>query len=50
MGEHSGLTQQVDVYASVITCVELLTKGKLPWPMADDDAAGYFVFRKAICC
>ena len=50
MGRHSGLTQQVDVYPSAITCVELLTKGKLPWPMADDDAAGYFVFRKAICC
>ena len=38
MGGHGGLTQQVDVYASAITCVELLTKGKLPWPTADDDA------------
>ena len=50
MGGHSGLTQQVDVYAFAITCVELLTKGKLPWPMADDDAVRYFVLRKAICC
>ena len=50
MGGHSGLTQQVDVYAFAITCVELLTKGKLPWPMADDDVVRYFVLRKAICC
>ena len=50
MGGHGGLTQQVDVYASAITCVELLTRGKPPWPMADDDAVRYFVLRKAICC
>ncbi|KAH9915441.1 uncharacterized protein BXZ73DRAFT_106170 [Epithele typhae] len=34
----SGLTQAVDLYAFAITCVELLTKGALPWSMADDDA------------
>ena len=50
MGGHSLLTQQEDVYAFAITCVLLLTKGKLPWPMADDDAVRYFVLRKAICC
>ena len=45
MSGHSGLTQEVDVYAFAITCVELLTKGKLPWPMADDDAVRFFVLR-----
>ena len=42
-----GLTHEVDVYAFAITCVELLTKGKLPWPMADDDAVRYFVLRES---
>ncbi|KAI0742205.1 hypothetical protein C8Q80DRAFT_1186590 [Daedaleopsis nitida] len=42
----SGLTQQIDVYAFAITVVELLTKGALPWPMADDDAVRHFVVRE----
>ena len=42
----SGLTQEIDVYAFAITVVELLNKGALPWPMADDDAVRYFVLRK----
>ena len=42
----SGLTQQIDVYAFAITVVELLTKGALPWPLADDDAVRYFVIRE----
>ena len=50
MGGHGGLTQQMDVYPSAITCVELLTKGKLPWPTADDHAFHHFVLRKPICC
>ncbi|KAI0632558.1 hypothetical protein C8Q77DRAFT_1058832 [Trametes polyzona] len=45
MGQ-SELTQQVDVYAFAITCVELLTKGALPWAMADDDAVRHFVLRE----
>ncbi|RPD52291.1 kinase-like protein [Lentinus tigrinus ALCF2SS1-7] len=43
MSGTSGLTKAVDVYAFAITCVELLTKGALPWPMADDDAVRHFV-------
>ncbi|RPD53287.1 hypothetical protein L226DRAFT_572810 [Lentinus tigrinus ALCF2SS1-7] len=39
----SGLKQEVDAYAFAITCVELLTKGALPWLMADDDAVRHFV-------
>ena len=50
MGGHSGFTRQVEVCAFATTCVELLTMGKLPWPMADDDATSYFVLCKAICC
>ncbi|KAI0820557.1 hypothetical protein BC628DRAFT_1397178 [Trametes gibbosa] len=46
MSGHSELTQQVDVYAFAITCVELLTKGALPWAMADDDAVRHFVLRE----
>ncbi|RPD53297.1 hypothetical protein L227DRAFT_617134 [Lentinus tigrinus ALCF2SS1-6] len=42
----SGLTQEVDVYAFAITCVELLTKGAVPWLMADDDAVRHFVLRE----
>ncbi|KAH9926665.1 uncharacterized protein BXZ73DRAFT_78744 [Epithele typhae] len=42
----SGLTQAVDLYAFAITCVELLTKGALPWSMADDDAVRYFVLHE----
>ncbi|KAI0753878.1 hypothetical protein C8Q74DRAFT_1307834 [Fomes fomentarius] len=42
----SGLTQEIDVYAFAITVVELLTKGALPWPMADDDAVRHFVLRE----
>ncbi|KAI0364174.1 hypothetical protein BV20DRAFT_956762 [Pilatotrama ljubarskyi] len=46
MAGQSQLTQQVDVYAFAITCVEILTKGALPWPMADDDAVRHFVLRE----
>ncbi|KAI0640836.1 hypothetical protein C8Q79DRAFT_920613 [Trametes meyenii] len=46
MSGQGGLTQQVDVYAFAITCVELLTKGALPWPMADDNAVRHFVLNE----
>ncbi|CAL1697553.1 unnamed protein product [Somion occarium] len=45
MAGQSKLTQQVDVYAFAICCVEILTKGALPWPMADDDAVRHFVLK-----
>lgn len=47
MSGQSGLTHEIDVYAFAITCVELLTKGALPWPLADDDAVRYFVLRES---
>ncbi|THH14319.1 hypothetical protein EW146_g5999 [Bondarzewia mesenterica] len=37
------LTQQIDVYAFAIVCVEILTRGNLPWPMMDDEAVRRFV-------
>ncbi|TCD62464.1 hypothetical protein EIP91_006834 [Steccherinum ochraceum] len=43
MAGHSNLTQEADVYAFAICCVEVLTKGALPWPMADDNAVRHFV-------
>ncbi|OSC98358.1 hypothetical protein PYCCODRAFT_1480695 [Trametes coccinea BRFM310] len=48
MSGQSGLTQEVDVYAFAITCVEILTKGAIPWPMADDDAVRHFVLRENV--
>ncbi len=46
MSGQSNLTQEIDVYAFAITVVELLTKGALPWPLADDDTVRHFVIRK----
>ncbi|KAI0295165.1 hypothetical protein B0F90DRAFT_1752414 [Multifurca ochricompacta] len=37
------LTPEMDVYAFAICCVEILTKGALPWPLMDDDAVLRFV-------
>jgi serine/threonine protein kinase len=37
------LTPEMDVYAFAISCVEILTKGALPWPLMDDDAVRRFV-------
>lgn len=47
MSGQSDLTQEIDVYAFAITVVELLTKGALPWPLADDDTVRHFVLRKS---
>ena len=39
----SPLTTEVDVYAFAICCVEIMTKGSLPWPFMDDDATRHDV-------
>jgi abelson tyrosine-protein kinase 1 len=39
----SPLTTEVDVYAFAICCVEIMTKGSLPWPFMDDDAVRHYV-------
>ncbi|OBZ74270.1 hypothetical protein A0H81_05040 [Grifola frondosa] len=46
MAGQSEMTQQIDVYAFAICCVELLTKGAVPWSMADDDAVRHFVLKE----
>ena len=42
----SGLTAHIDVYAFAISCIELLTKGGVPWPLADDESVRHFVLSK----
>jgi abelson tyrosine-protein kinase 1 len=42
-GVNHKLTTEVGVYAFAISCVEILTKGSLPWSMMDDDAVHHFV-------
>lgn len=36
-GEGAKITEKTDVYAFAMTCVEILTKGKLPWHLLKDD-------------
>ncbi|KAI9060354.1 hypothetical protein FKP32DRAFT_1595433 [Trametes sanguinea] len=45
MSGESGLTPECDVYAFAITCVEISTRGALPWPMADDETVRNMVLR-----
>ncbi|CAL1697535.1 unnamed protein product [Somion occarium] len=42
LGQHK-LTQRIDVYAFAICCVEIVSKGSLPWPLADDDAVRRYI-------
>jgi len=37
------LAPEVDVYAFAILCVEILMRGGLPWPAADDNSVRHFV-------
>jgi abelson tyrosine-protein kinase 1 len=43
MAGTSNLTAEVDVYAFAVSCVELLTKGSLPWFLASDDTVRHLV-------
>ena len=52
-GQNQEMTPAVDVWAFAITCSEILTMGRLPWPLMDDIAVRYFVLRSFdlfICC
>ena len=43
VGGNSRLTQEMDIYAFAICCVEILDKGIMPWQDADDNAVVRFV-------
>lgn len=42
-GSSSQFLAPMDVYAFAICCVEILTKGGLPWPLYDDEAVRHLV-------
>ncbi|KDR78141.1 hypothetical protein GALMADRAFT_245167 [Galerina marginata CBS 339.88] len=42
----SHLTAEVDVWAFSISCVEILSMGKLPWPFMDDNAVRDLVLKE----
>ncbi|KAI0324972.1 kinase-like protein [Cubamyces sp. BRFM 1775] len=46
MSGQSRPTAQSDVYAFAITCFEVLSKGALPWSMADDGSVRHFVLQE----
>ncbi|KAG7086098.1 hypothetical protein E1B28_003613 [Marasmius oreades] len=39
------LTVEMDVYAFGITAIEILSMGRMPWPLMDDDAVRHFVLK-----
>ena len=43
MGGQNQITHESDVYAYAILCIEILSMGRLPWPLMDDDAVQHFV-------
>ena len=43
MAGQSQLTQATDVWAFSMCCVEILTMGRIPWPLHDDDSVRHFV-------
>lgn len=45
----SQLTAEMDVYAYAISCVEILTMGRMPWPLMDDEAVRHFVLSTFPC-
>ena len=42
-GGNSEFLAPMDVYAFAMCCVEILTKGSLPWPLLDDEAVRHLV-------
>ena len=39
----SRLTAEMDVYAFAICCIEILSMGRMPWPLQDDEAVRHLV-------
>ncbi|KAF8147822.1 hypothetical protein B0H34DRAFT_738281 [Crassisporium funariophilum] len=46
MAGQSQLTPEIDVWAFSICCVEILTMGRMPWPLMDDEAVRHFVLKE----
>lgn len=42
-GRSNEFLPSMDVYAFAICCVEILSKGGLPWPLLDDEAIRHLV-------
>lgn len=43
MAGHGLLTNEMDVYAFAISCIEILSMGRMPWPLMDDAAVRHLV-------
>ncbi|KAJ7072080.1 hypothetical protein C8F01DRAFT_1361505 [Mycena amicta] len=43
---HGQLTTAMDVYSYAMCCVEILTMGKIPWPVSNDDDVRHFVTKE----
>ncbi|KAJ7647115.1 hypothetical protein FB45DRAFT_1099808 [Roridomyces roridus] len=46
MSGHGQLTPAMDVYGFAICCVEILTMGRIPWPLSTDEDVRYFVTKE----
>lgn len=46
----SELTPEVDVYAFAMTCIEILSMGRVPWSLVGDDSVRHFVLSTCWCC
>ncbi|KAJ7188007.1 hypothetical protein C8R46DRAFT_1205222 [Mycena filopes] len=46
MSGHCQLTTAMDVYGFAMCCVEILTMGRIPWPLSNDDDVRHFVTKE----
>ncbi|EKM52507.1 uncharacterized protein PHACADRAFT_211755 [Phanerochaete carnosa HHB-10118-sp] len=46
MAGQSKLTHEVDIYAFAVSCYEILTKGEVPWPNANDSSIRHFILNQ----
>ncbi|KIY53195.1 kinase-like protein [Fistulina hepatica ATCC 64428] len=44
-GQSQRITNEMDIYAYAICCIEVLSMGRLPWPHQDDDNVRYLVLK-----
>ncbi|KAJ7217776.1 hypothetical protein GGX14DRAFT_550000 [Mycena pura] len=46
MSGHCQLTTAMDVYGYAMCCVEVLTMGRIPWPLSNDEDVRHFVTKE----